>query len=194
MLSGYFARRAAFNFASLIARTFFMIRRRVALSAALSVVLAIAEILLMEFAKSNFYFRAIIKSQDLSRIRLRQKNRVGSLDRFTDARYFVNDCLQIIYDIPDGVENLDNQNNGVYDGDGEPDARRRLRDLRCASELELGRERFEEVEDRTPRGKESLDEFFDLCDCSFNVDNSLPEPEVFSEVFEGIDLRLDRIK
>jgi len=37
-----------FSFAILIARTFFMIRRNVALSAALRVVLAIAEILLMQ--------------------------------------------------------------------------------------------------------------------------------------------------
>jgi hypothetical protein len=62
-----------FSFAILIARTFFKILRKVALSAALSVDLAIAETLLMKFSESNFYFAAAGDVCDLdfaARVRL----------------------------------------------------------------------------------------------------------------------------
>jgi len=52
----YFPFFPALSFAILIARTFFMILRNVALSDALNVVLAITEILLMKRAKSNANF------------------------------------------------------------------------------------------------------------------------------------------
>lgn len=53
---------ACFCFASFIARTFFMILRNVALSAALSVVLAIGEILLrvVKIANANFDARTVL--------------------------------------------------------------------------------------------------------------------------------------
>jgi hypothetical protein len=61
LFSSHFDRFAALSFAIFIARTFFMIRRNVALSAALNVVLAIAETLLMKIANANLYFRAVFK-------------------------------------------------------------------------------------------------------------------------------------
>jgi hypothetical protein len=56
MLCDHFDRLACFNFAILIARTFFIMRRKVALSAALSVVLMRSAVIqLVQIAKSYFY-------------------------------------------------------------------------------------------------------------------------------------------
>jgi hypothetical protein len=66
------------SFAILIALTFFMMRRRVALSAALNVVRAIREILLprMNRANPNFDRSAIGQAHPLPRISLLQENQI----------------------------------------------------------------------------------------------------------------------
>jgi hypothetical protein len=83
------------SFAILIARTFFIILRSVALSAALSVILAIAEILLMKFSKSNLYFRAVRQRFDSPSIRLFEEKLLSSFDGEPDIAQRVDDRCHV---------------------------------------------------------------------------------------------------
>jgi hypothetical protein len=178
-------RFAAFNFAILIARTFFMIRRRVALSAALRVVLAIAEVnSAVQFANTNLYFRSVVERQNFTRVALRKKYGVCGLDGFPQSRDFVDDSLQVVDNVPDGVQNLYDYHYSVDDCDGESYACRSFRNFCRAAELKLRGNRFEEVNDASARCERTLDELCDFCNCTLDVDDALSESEVFAEVFK----------